>query len=128
MGEVLSLFSDFWGRAGFSGAIAALASLVITLSVAAGILPMFQPVIAQLVDWAAKVWSDMQETINVVRGLLRGVADVTGKVSMAIAPQANAANTGGGDAMALTVTDAVMAAPAMLSALLIFAGALFFFC
>ena len=128
-GVVLSPISDFWERTGLSAAVGALASLVLVLAVAAGLALMFQPVIAELVQQAPKVWSDLQETIAVVRGLLRGVADVTGEVSNAIAPEASAAMASdtGASVPLPSVTDAVLAAPAILSQVLIFAGALFFF-
>ncbi len=128
-GVVLSPVSDFWERTGLSSAVGALASLVLALVVAAGLVLVFQPVIAQLVEQAPKVWSDLQETITLVRGLQRGVADLTGEVSNAIAPEASAALTpDAGTSVALpSVTDAVMAAPAILSQMLVFAGALFFF-
>lgn len=128
-GVVLSPISDFWERTGLSSAVGALVSLVLALAVAAGLVLVFQPIIAQLVEQAPKVWSDLQETIKLVRGLLRGIADVTGEVANAIADDAGAASapdTGASVALP-TVTDAVMAAPAILSQMLIFGGALFFF-
>ncbi len=128
-GVVLSPISDFWERTGLSSAIGALVSLILALAIAAGLVLVFQPIIAQLVEQAPKVWSDLQETIKLVRGLLRGIADLTGEVSNAITAEAGVAVTPDvGASMALpTVTDAVMAAPAIMSQMLIFAGTLFFF-
>ncbi len=128
-GVVLSPLSDFWERSRFPSAVGALISIVITLAITAGLMVVLQPMVAQLVDQAPKVWSDMQDTIKLVRGLIQGMADVTGEVSGAIAPEANAAAaTDAGGTVALpSVTDAVMAAPAILSQMLIFVGALFFF-
>ena len=132
-GVVLSPLSDFWERRGYSSVVGALVGLAATLVVTASFALIFHPVIVQLVDQAPKVWSDMQETIRTVRGLLRGLSDVTEGVSEAIAPEANAASPAapvaeGAEGVELpTVTDAVLAAPLIVSQILIFAGALFFF-
>ncbi len=131
-GVVLSPLSDFWEGRGYSSVVGALVGLMATLAIIASFALVFQPVIAQLVDQAPKVWSDMQDTIRTVRGLLRGLSDVTEGVTEAIAPEANAASqaTPAADPESVklpTVTDAVMAAPLVVSQILIFAGALFFF-
>ncbi|MFZ1727890.1 MAG: AI-2E family transporter [Albidovulum sp.] len=135
-GVVLSPLSDFWETRGYSSLIGALIGLAFTLLVLAGFALVFHPVIAQLVDQAPKVWSDMQETIRMIRGLLGGLSEVKDSMSEAvapaIAPAANAATTtapaAAPDAVELpTVTDAIMVAPLILSQMLIFAGVLFFF-
>ncbi len=129
-GVVLSPVTDYFERAGYSPVFGALFGLVATLMIIAGLALVFQPVVAQLVDQAPKVWSDMQETIHMVRGLLKGLSDVSDDVSNAIVPEANAASTvaAEGETVALpTVTDAIMVAPAIVSQILVFAGALFFF-
>lgn len=131
-GVVLSPLSDFWETRGYSSVVGALIGLIATLAVIASFALIFQPIVAQLVDQAPKVWSDMQDTINTIRGLLQGLSDVTDDVSDAIAPEANAApatdaQTSSEGVELPTVTDAVMAAPAILSQILVFAGALFFF-
>ncbi|MEZ5779800.1 MAG: AI-2E family transporter [Paracoccaceae bacterium] len=130
-GVVLSPLSDFWESRGYPTVIGALLGLIATLAVIAGLTLVFQPVIAQLVDQAPKVWSDMQETIRTIRSLLRGLADVTDDIGKAVSPEAGAATNDAkpaAEGMAMpTVADAVMVAPAVLSQLLIFAGTLFFF-
>ena len=131
-GVVLSPLSDFWEARGYSSVVGAVLGLVATLLVMASFALIFHPVVAQLVDQAPKVWSDMQESIRTVRGLLRGLSDVTEGVSEAIAPEANASPQGAvvadGEGVELpTVTDAVLAAPLVVSQILIFGGALFFF-
>ncbi len=131
-GVVLSPISDFWERLGFAPAVGALVSLALTLLVLAGLTLAFQPIFAQLVEQAPKVWSDMQDTIEVLRGLAGGLSDVTDEVSDAIAPDANAAEEAApaGDAGALpsvTLVDALLLAPTIAAQVLTFAGALFFF-
>ena len=131
-GVVLSPLSDFWERRGYSSVVGALIGLVVTLALIAGLALVFQPMVLQLVDQAPKVWSDMQTAVHTVRELLRGVADVTEDVSEAIAPKSGTAAAGAAQAAPEkvdlpSVTDAVLAAPAVLAQLLVFAGALFFF-
>ncbi|KAB2885550.1 MAG: AI-2E family transporter [Albidovulum sp.] len=128
-GVVLSPLSDFWEGHGYSPVWGALLGLLVTLVVVGALVLAFQPVIAGLVEQAPKVWSDMREVVASLRGLIRGLSEVTENVTSAIAPQANAAPAAPADeAVAMpSVSDAIMAAPLILSQILIFAGALFFF-
>ena len=129
-GVVLSPLSDFWERRGYSPVWGALVGLVATIVIAGLLVMAFQPVIARLVAQAPKVWSDMQGVVHSLRGILRGVSEVSEDVASAIAPQAHAATAAPAkeDVVAMpSVTDAIMAAPAVLSQILIFVGALFFF-
>ena len=68
-GVVLSPLADFWERRGYSSVIGALIGLSAALLVAACLVLVFQPVFAQLVDQAPKVWSDMQGALEILRGL-----------------------------------------------------------
>ena len=129
-GVVLSPLSDFWEDRGFAPLWGALLGLVLTLAFVASLILVFQPIVAQLVEQAPKVWSDMREVVGGLRGLLRGLSEVSNEVASAIAPEANAAPAAGSgeEAMPLpTVTDALLAAPAVLAQILVFAGTLFFF-
>ncbi|MBC7142394.1 MAG: AI-2E family transporter [Rhodobacteraceae bacterium] len=131
-GVVLSPLSDFWESRGYAPVWGALVGLAATLVVVGALILAFHPIIARLVEQAPKVWSDMQEVVRGLRGLLRGLSDVTEGVADAIAPDANAAEAGtaatADDGVAMpSVADALMAAPAILSQVLIFAGSLFFF-
>lgn len=129
-GVVLSPLSDFWEDRGFAPLWGALLGLVLTLAFVASLILVFQPIVAQLVEQAPKVWSDMREVVGGLRGLLRGLSEVSNEVASAIAPEANAAPAAGTgeEAMPLpTVTDALLAAPAVLAQILVFAGTLFFF-
>ncbi len=129
-GVVLSPVSDFWERLGFPSVIGALVSLAATLVVMATFILVFQPVVAQLVAQAPKVWSDMQDTVEFLRGLMKGFSEVTDGMTDAIAPEASAqnGNQSSDDGMTLpSVTDALMLAPVILGQILVFGGALFFF-
>lgn len=129
-GVVLSPVSDFWERRGFSPVWGALIGLSVTLLLIGALVLTFQPITMQLVSQAPKVWSDMKEVVEGIRGLLNGLSDVTESVATAVAPKANAAPAAasGQEGVALpSVTDALMVAPAILSQILIFSGALFFF-
>lgn len=129
-GVVLSPMSDFWEDRGYSPVWAALVGLVATLAVVGVLTLAFQPIVVKLVDQAPKVWSDMQDAIRGLRRLMRGLIEASDGVANAIAPEAKAgqAAPAGGEAVAMpSVTDAILAAPAILSQILVFSGALFFF-
>lgn len=129
-GVVLSPLADFWERRGYSPVWGALLGLVGTLLVIGGLVLAFQPIISQLVAQAPKVWSDMKEVVDGFRDLMRGLSDASESVAAAVAPEANAAPEGAGDEDAVdlpTATDALLMAPAILSQILVFSGALFFF-
>jgi predicted PurR-regulated permease PerM len=130
-GVVLSPVSDAWEKIGFPPVWGALTSLLLTLVLAGGLILVLQPVVAQLVDQAPKVWSDMRETIAALRGMVQGLRDATGEVAQAISPSgpANAgAESPPADEMALpSLTDALLFAPTILAQIMVFAGTLFFF-
>lgn len=129
-GVVLSPLADFWERRGYSPVWGALLGLAVTLALIGALALAFHPIITQLVSQAPKVWSDMKDVVEGFRGLVRGLSDVTDSVAAAVAPQANAAPAAQAAEEGVdlpTVTDALMIAPAILSQILIFSGALFFF-
>ncbi|MCV2872656.1 AI-2E family transporter [Defluviimonas sp. WL0050] len=129
-GVVLSPLAEFWEQRGYSAVWGALIGLAATLALIGAFVLAFHPIIAQLVSQAPKVWADMKEVVAGFRGLLRGLSEVTDSVAAAVAPEANAAPAAPAteDGLAFpTVTDALMIAPAILSQVLIFSGALFFF-
>jgi len=127
-GVVLSPLSDFWENRGYSPVWGALLGLAATLLVAGTLVLTFQPVVARLVVQVPKVWSDMQEVVHSLRGLMRGLSAVSEGVADAITPEAHAATATAEESVAMpSVADALMAAPAILSQILIFAGSLFFF-
>jgi len=134
-GVVLSPLSNFWERRGLSPLGGALIGLVGTLVVLAALALIFQPVVAQMVEQAPKVWADMKDSIEFVQGLVRGLEEARGEVEKAVAAEPDAAGAVGAvqeapeeDGLNLpTVSDALLLAPAILSQILIFAGVLFFF-
>ncbi|SPH23477.1 AI-2 transport protein TqsA [Defluviimonas aquaemixtae] len=129
-GVVLSPLSDFWEERGFAPFWGALLGLVLTLAVVASLILVFHPIVARLVEQAPKVWSDMREIVTGLRGLLKGLAEVSNELAGSIAPEAraNPAVGSGEDAVPLpSVTDALLAAPAVLAQVLVFIGTLFFF-
>lgn len=129
-GVVLSPLSDFWESRGFAPFWGALVGLILTLAVVAGLVMVFQPIVARLVEQAPKVWSDMREILAGLRGLLRGLSEVSTEVAGAIAADARADPSAGanGESVPLpSVSDALLIAPALLAQMLVFVGTLFFF-
>ncbi len=131
-GIVLSPLSNFGERRGLSPLSSALIGLMGTLVVLAVLALIFQPVITQMVEQAPKVWTDMQDAIEFVQGLVRGLEETRGEVEKAVAAEPNATSAGqdapADDSFDLpSISDALLLAPAILSQVLIFAGVLFFF-
>ncbi len=129
-GIVLSPISDFWDRIGLPPTIGALISLLGTLVIIGLLALIFQPLVVQLVAQAPKVWSDMSAAIEVLRGLLRGLSDVSKELAGSMVPDAQAQEAAAPSDPAISmpqVSDALFLAPAIAAQMLIFAGTLFFF-
>ena len=71
-GVVLSPFSELLARRSLSPLWGAILCLAATLTLIGGLVLVFQPVVVKLVDQAPKVWADIHNTIEGLRGLLRG--------------------------------------------------------
>ncbi|WP_435256848.1 AI-2E family transporter [Thioclava sp. FR2] len=128
MGVVLSPLSGLWSRLGLSSAVGASLSLVMALSFLGLIGLLLQPLAAQMVEQAPKVWADAQDLVRAVRGLASGLMEATREVSSAAVPPANAAPAAEAEVVEMpTVTDALMIAPAVAGQILTFVGTLFFF-
>ena len=128
-GIVLSPLSDLWDRWGFRPSVGALVSLVLALSVVGLLIVVLQPIVARLVAQAPKVLADMQETIDSVSTMMRGLRNATEVVAEAINadPAAGAAPAVSEASGLPTVTDAILLAPSIVAQATIFAGVLFFF-
>jgi predicted PurR-regulated permease PerM len=133
-GVVLSPLSRLWARLGFSATLAASSSLALALLLLGGLAIMLQPLAAQMLDQAPKVWADAQEVLQAIRGLVSGLAEATREVSSAAVPTANAAPAAPpaaapqADVVTMpSVTDALMIAPAVAGQIVTFIGTLFFF-
>ncbi|WP_176473841.1 AI-2E family transporter [Actibacterium ureilyticum] len=130
VGFVLSPLSDFWERRNFPPVIGALLGLALALALLAMLVLVMQPFVLELVDQAPRIMSDMKDTVDTVRGLVQGIEDVTKDVEQAVTPPAEAVPGAPPPADPVdlpSVTDAIVAAPAVLSQILIFGGVLFFF-
>jgi predicted PurR-regulated permease PerM len=128
-GVVLSPLTDFWEDRGLPSLVSALIGLTLTLLALTGLGLVFYPLIAQLVEQAPKVWSDMQDSIKMISAMLRDLSAMGDSVSEAVSPTTSTTTaTTAPDGVGLpSITDALLFAPAVLSQILIFAGALFFF-
>lgn len=128
-GVVLSPLSDLVERWGMRPVVGALLCLFVTLLLLGTIAAALQPMIYRLVDEAPKIWSDMQDAIQIFHRLLNGFSDLTDGISEALTPPAEA-QSGGSDAMDMampSLADALLYAPSVAAQMLIFIGALFFF-
>ena len=130
VGVVLSPLSDLWERLRFSPAMGASASLVLTLAAFGTLGLLLQPLIAELVHQAPKVWADSQEVMKAFRGLFAGLKAATRELSGAVAEGARAEAGPAPQQMVdlpAVTTGALMIAPAIAAQALTFVGTLFFF-
>ncbi|MFZ1469425.1 MAG: AI-2E family transporter [Paracoccaceae bacterium] len=129
VGVVLSPLTDLWERLGLTTGTGALISVSLTILFIGGLGLIFQPLVSQMVDQAPKVWSDMRDTIEVFRGFLRGLSQVTQEMASAAMPPAQAqAQTPPEAAITMPpVTEALFMVPAIAGQMMIFIGTLFFF-
>lgn len=126
VGVVLSPLGDLWRRLGVNAAAGAILTLLFTLALLAGMVVLFQPVVMQLVATAPKVWADLQEALQGLRDLARGMNDLSEDVTGALSSSPAAGDEGAGMSLP-SVTDALLLAPAIAGQVLTFAGTLFFF-
>lgn len=126
-GIVLSPLSDLWEKWGFRPVIGATTSLIVTLAVIGLMAMLMQPIAAQLVAQAPKVLSDMQDSVDRLSGMLRGLRNATEVVAEAILTEDPDAAPSAEVTGLPTVTDAILIAPAVVAQATIFAGVLFFF-
>lgn len=127
VGVVLSPLSALWERLGLSLATGALLSLGLALLMFGLVAMLFQPLVAQIIAQAPKVWADMQSNIAVLRGMLQNITRLSQDVTEAMTSGAAPTMSDGSGVTLPTVADALLLAPAFLGQFAIFTGALFFF-
>jgi predicted PurR-regulated permease PerM len=127
VGIVLSPISDAWETRGLSPVWGALTSLVISLLVTALLVLVIQPLVAQMIVQAPKVWNDMQSSVLDLRQMFKGIQDASDEVSKAIRPASDAGKDASGPSAMPSTTDVLLLAPALLGQALLYFGTLFFF-
>ncbi|WP_136683229.1 AI-2E family transporter [Falsirhodobacter xinxiangensis] len=128
-GVVLSPLSDLVERWGMRPVVGALTCLFVTLLLVGIIAAALQPMVARLVEAAPKIWSDMQDAVEIFRRLLSGFSQLTNGLGQSLSSPAEA-QTGAGDGLDMampSISDALLYAPSVAAQMLIFVGALFFF-
>ena len=128
VGVVLSPMSDLVDRVGLPKSVAALASLFIILAVIGALYLFLEPVIDRAINAMPRILVELDELFATVKSNLRGLEEA----QKAAEEVANDGNPPGPEQTAAespipTVEDALFMAPAILSQIMIFAGALFFF-
>ncbi len=125
LGVVLSPISTWVERLGAPKTVSALAVLLFSLVVLAGIVLFLGPVFAKLMNQAPAIWQELRNSIRDFQGVIQGITDASEEVARAIAPEAT--NDAEETPRVPSLTDALFAAPAVAAQLLIFIGTLFFF-
>ena len=128
VGIVLSPISDAWENRGLPPVWGALTSLVISLLVAALLVVVIQPLAANMIDQAPKVWNDMRSSVHDLQSTFKGFQDASKEVSDAITPASEGGKDKGGSGASMPdAADVLLLAPAILAQALIYIGTLFFF-
>ncbi|WP_164876015.1 AI-2E family transporter [Falsirhodobacter deserti] len=139
VGVILSPLSDRTDRLGLPHVVGALLSLFVTLLVIGMIAASAQPLIAQLLDAAPRIWIDVQNAVQMFQRMVAGFSQMSEGLSDALSPPADAFSSdsggdgGGGEeeegleSMVPTMADALLYAPSVAGQVLIFIGGLFFF-
>lgn len=124
---VLSPFSDFWERMGFSTSVGALASLILAIVLLGALILAFQPVVMELLDVLPGVWATVQDMLTGLRRSLQSGGAALASTAPPV-PPIRPEPALGAEAMPMPdVETALWYAPTVLSQIMIFAGALFFF-
>lgn len=128
LGVVLSPVATRLERLGI-GALASAGSVVVaSLAILGGLLLFLGPYLTQLWTEAPMIWRELRESFVDLQRLIRGISEASEEVARAIDPDAAPQSDGGeGSPPVISITDAVLAAPAFAAQLMVFLGTLFFF-
>ena len=125
MGVVLTPLSNFWDRWRVPQAISALLSVLLAMSTILFLLLMIEPYVTQAINRAPIIWNELRGTIDQLKGMLRGLEQMSEDVSAAIEPSKGESENG---TVGLpSVTDALFYAPQFAAQIMVFTGTLYFF-
>lgn len=124
MGIVLTPLSDFWESWRVPAALAALLSVLLGLFTLLLLLLLIEPYVSQAINHAPVIWNELRGTVDQLKGMLRGIEQMSKDVAAAIEP------TDGGETNATSklpsITDALFYAPQFAAQFMIFTGTLYF--
>ncbi len=130
VGVVLSPLADWLFRRGVHPALAAFGVLLVFMAIATGLALALGPSISAATAQAPALWSEVQSFLEVARGAISGIQDLQETVSEALGDETEATDPPGDAASELPIPslfDALSYGPAVISAVLIFLGTLYFF-
>ncbi|WP_415404416.1 AI-2E family transporter [Tateyamaria sp. SN3-11] len=124
-GIVLTPLSDIWEKLRLPAALAAFFSVLMALSAILLLLLLIEPYVTEAINRAPIIWSELRGTIEQLKGLLRGIEEMSADVAAAIEPDAEG---DGAKPVALpSAMDALFFAPQFGAQIMIFTGTLYFF-
>ncbi len=130
-GIVLSPVSDFWDRLGFRASLGAFLTVLSVMLGIAFLAIALEPYITMAINRAPLIWQELRGTVDTLRGMFVGAERMAQDVADAVAPDGGAAVVAvvpaAENGAMPTVSDALYLAPQVMSAFLIFIGALYFF-
>ncbi|WP_299728061.1 AI-2E family transporter [uncultured Tateyamaria sp.] len=125
MGIVLTPLSDVMDRWRVPPAVSALLSVLLALSAILFLLLLIEPYVTQAINRAPIIWYELRGTIDQLKGMLRGLEQMSADVADAIEPSASGEEK---EKVSLpSVTDALFLAPQFAAQFMIFTGTLYFF-
>ena len=131
VGIVMSPLSDAVSRLGLPAAVAALASLFIILAIFGALALFLEPVVERASRALPRISAEVEALVSSLRDKLRGLEEVKEDAERAMGDGASTGGPDNGDsnpAEALpSVEEALFLAPRIMSQVITFAGALFFF-
>ncbi|SFR08644.1 AI-2E family transporter [Poseidonocella sedimentorum] len=123
---VLSPVAAFWKRCGLPNSFSALLSFFCALSLLGGLIFLAEPLVSDAYRQVPKIKNELREGMEQVRGVMRGISDMTEEVQKAIDPEAAEDAEKPAPIELPSLGDALFAAPAFAAQFLVFVGSLFF--
>ncbi len=128
-GVILAPIMDRGERLGLPRGVLAMGVLIFGISAIAFLVLLLEPIFWRVLDTAPQIRAELRGVIDDGRRLLQGLDEVNREVERTLGTEAAPAEGNGGEEgdSIPSVRDALVFAPVILSQILIFIGALFFF-
>lgn len=142
LGVVLSPLSRPIDRLGAPPALSAFLTLFAALLALAGLFAALEPILSDVINQMPRAWEEVREIIARMRSAMRSLDDMSAEVAAALGEEAapvdaTSDGSGGGDepdedededeVSVPTIWDALLYAPGVAAAIMIFIGTLYFF-
>lgn len=127
LGVILSPVRDAWDGLGLPNALSAFATMLFGLIVFLTIGFLLEPYVSSAIEQAPVIWNELRTTMVELKGMLRGIDEISENVAEAIDPDAGSETEGGAAVAIPTVAQAAFYAPQYLAQVMVLVGTLYFF-